>query len=88
MTVNKFTKTVLQLKRGALISLTQVSHLEVICRSGALWITTERDAVDYRLTPGESMVVRSSGKIVIEALQNSEIQLTALPSKEVSLVTT
>jgi hypothetical protein len=40
--------------------------------AGQLWVTMEGDATDYVLNPGESRHFRHPGRVVVEALAESE----------------
>jgi len=41
---------------------------ELSCEKGILWITQSGDPRDYLLTPGNNMVIKRNGSILVEAL--------------------
>ena len=67
--------TALRLPRAGFARLTGAMGIAIRCRSGLLWVTAENDRTDYFLRPGESMEIRSTGSVVIEAERDSELQL-------------
>lgn len=48
----------------------------IICREGMVWITQERDWRDYVLEAGDIFVVTQRGSVLIQALQNSSVEVT------------
>jgi hypothetical protein len=74
--------TALRLPRAGVARLTGALGIAVRCRTGLLWVTAENDRTDYFLRPGESMEIRSTGSVVIEADCDSELQL--LPARRKS----
>jgi hypothetical protein len=67
--------TALRLPRAGLARLSGALGIAIRCRTGLLWVTAENDRTDYFLRPGESMEIRSTGSVVIEAERDSELQL-------------
>ena len=57
----------------------------IICHQGMLWITQQNDAEDYVLHAGESFLITLPGRVLIQALEESILdistQLTMPPSK-------
>lgn len=45
------------------------------CEQGVVWITSAGDINDYTLTAGESYIVHDSNSLVIEAVQDSVVNL-------------
>jgi hypothetical protein len=45
----------------------------IICRRGLIWITQERDVVDYVLHEGEIFIVTLGGLVVVEALEPASV---------------
>lgn len=39
----------------------------ILCKQGRVWITAERNPVDWWLEPGDAMIVPGDGAVVIEA---------------------
>jgi hypothetical protein len=52
----------------------------IVCVSGEIWITQERDVRDYVLTAGEMFIVNQRGSVLIEALRDATVEIT--PSLE------
>ena len=73
--------TALRLPRAGFARLTGAMGIAIRCRSGLLWVTAENDRTDYFLRPGESMEIRSTGSVVIEAERDSELQLLSARRK-------
>jgi hypothetical protein len=51
----------------------------IVCQSGSLWITEADDGQDYVLRAGEMFVIRQPGSVVIEALRDASMRVTAPP---------
>ena len=50
--------------------------LEITVLNGVFWITCEGDPKDYTMKTGETLHLNTTGKIVIEALREGEIELS------------
>jgi hypothetical protein len=48
----------------------------IICRRGAVWITQERDGVDYVLQAGEIFIVTLRGLVLVQALEPASVTVT------------
>ncbi len=48
------------------------------CEKGILWVTQSGDFRDYLLTPGQNMVVKKQGRVLIEALREVEFKIVSL----------
>lgn len=48
----------------------------IICRRGVIWITQERDGVDYVLQAGEIFVVTLRGLVLVQALEPASVTVT------------
>jgi hypothetical protein len=48
----------------------------IICRRGVVWITQERDGVDYVLQEGEIFVVTLRGLVLVQALEPASVIVT------------
>lgn len=67
-----------ELDRHEMISL-RGQHLYrlILCRKGMLWITQKNDPEDYVLHEGESFLVTLSGRVIIQALQKSSMEISS-----------
>ena len=45
----------------------------IICRRGLIWITQERDVVDYVLEEGKVFIVTLPGLVLVEALEPASV---------------
>lgn len=48
----------------------------ILCRRGAVWITQERDGVDYVLQAGEIFIVTLRGLVLVQALEAASVTVT------------
>jgi len=51
---------------------------ELSCEKGILWVTQSGDLRDYLLTPGQNLVLRKHGKVLIEALREVDFKISSL----------
>lgn len=51
--------------------------MAVSCEKGLLWVTQSGDRRDYILTPGQNLVVKNNGRILIEALRDVEFEIVS-----------
>jgi len=66
----------LQLNRSETFSLDGDSRGKVIsCLSGVVWITQTGDTMDYRLTAGEALTISRRGRVVVQGLAQSSVQM-------------
>jgi hypothetical protein len=63
------------LPADALWSIDPHQGLTIHCAQGQLWITQAGDGRDIVLASGEAFAPRSKGRVVIQALSDSRIQL-------------
>lgn len=49
----------------------------IVCLQGRVWITQERDLEDYVLGAGEMFIVTQPGKVLVQALDDSCIEITS-----------
>lgn len=49
----------------------------VLCLEGVVWVTQAGDPQDYLLRPGDMWIVTQPGRLVVQAMQESCIQLTS-----------
>jgi Protein of unknown function (DUF2917) len=68
-------ETRLTLERGQVASTKEARGLAVECVRGTVWITFEYGGVDHVLEPGERLPVNAGGRMVIEAIEPSEVVL-------------
>lgn len=65
-----------------------LSHLHpgmsIECEQGVLWVTSAGDINDYTLTSGESYIAHDSSTIVVEAVEDSVLNLKD-PEREFSI---
>ncbi len=47
----------------------------VVCEKGILWLTQPEDPRDYMLQPGEKMVIKQRGDVLIEALSEAHLSI-------------
>jgi hypothetical protein len=47
------------------------------CQQGVIWVTQERDLQDYVLTAGETFIITQPGRVVVQALEDATIEITA-----------
>jgi hypothetical protein len=48
----------------------------IICHRGVVWITQERDGVDYVLQAGEIFIVTLRGLVLVQALEPASVTVT------------
>lgn len=53
------------------------SQAEIICERGVLWVTRSGDLEDHVLMPGERLLINQGGKVVIEAMRESQLRITS-----------
>ena len=53
-----------------------------ICRRGVVWITQERDAIDYVLQEGEMFIVTLPGLVLVQALEPASVTVVTPLSRE------
>jgi len=80
MNAIQLTRTKLGLQKSAVLAIAGAEGLSVRCESGLLWVTLESDPVDHWLEHGQCLTIRSQGRVVIEAVQGSEMLL--LPPRQ------
>ena len=50
-------------------------HMAIECRNGVIWVTCAGEHQDYMLRPGRRYVPKSKGNIVIEAIDESRVDI-------------
>ena len=51
------------------------SGMTVICEDGLLLVTQSGDLQDYTLRPGQQMVIRAKGSVLIEAFSEAHVDI-------------
>lgn len=64
-----------EMKRSQLLSLRSEHRTLVKAVSGELWVSVEGQGEDYIVACGEELSVRPSGRMVVQALRDSRVQL-------------
>jgi len=65
----------IELERAGLLNLRAPKGSTIECDGGLVWVTQEGELDDHWLPAGESLVLKRSGRVVIEAAQASRITL-------------
>ena len=73
--ITNLTHTKVELARSGLLNVQTGGGLSVACESGLVWVTVEGEPADYWLVAGDALAVARSGHVVIEAAQDSRIDL-------------
>jgi hypothetical protein len=72
MDLNTGSRMHLALERQQTLSTRDARGMALECLRGSLWITFEGGGDDYFLAPGERLPLHAGGKLVVQALENSE----------------
>ena len=54
----------------------------IICRRGVIWITQERDALDYVVQEGEIFIVTLPGLVLVQATEPASVTIVTPLSRE------
>lgn len=69
---SKTPKIELLLQPRQILDLTETEHrMAIECKSGVLWVTHSGENQDYMLKAGKRYTSKTKGKIVIEAINES-----------------
>ena len=68
----------LRLATGAVASFADCKSLQILAIDGQLWITQEGDGRDVIVRPGMSYLSNRHGKLVVQALDRSVIEVRRL----------
>jgi|GEM_PF-1071395 len=49
--------------------------MTVICDKGTLWLTESDNPQDYAMRAGHSVIIRKKGKVLIEAVNESDLHI-------------
>lgn len=77
----------LSLAHKALFSVSDAAGVQILCRSGSVWITLDNDSRDIVLDAGQSFLSTEHRRAIIYAMEQSSIRLlaeAALPQPRVS----
>jgi hypothetical protein len=75
MTTIALINTTFGLRRAGILSMQRADGLRVQCRSGLLWVTAQDDPTDYWLRNGQSVTIRSPGRVLIQAEEDSWLDI-------------
>ena len=75
-------ETKLGLRKSAVLTLRGAAGLQIRSESGLFWVTLESDASDHWLRSGQSLTIRSQGRVVIEVIQDGEVSLLRSPQSK------
>lgn len=67
----------LSLAHKALFSVSDAAGVQILCRSGSIWITLDNDSRDIVLDAGERFVATEHRRAIIYAMEQSSITLSA-----------
>jgi hypothetical protein len=73
--IKQLTNEKLEMARAELANFRAARGSTIACDRGLIWVTQEGEPDDYWLPAGEVLVVRGSGRIVIEAARASRISV-------------
>ncbi len=52
-------------------------NTEIVCETGMLWVTRSGDLEDHVLMPGERLLINQGGKVIVEAMRESQLRITS-----------
>jgi hypothetical protein len=73
--IKQLTNEKIEMARAELANFRAERGSTIACDRGLIWVTQEGEPDDHWLPAGEALVVRRSGRIVIEAAQLSRISV-------------
>ena len=68
-------KTKIHMKRHGFQRMKTKRGSSVFCESGVLWVTQSGDYRDYILWPGDMMTVSKRGKVLVEAMRDTDFHV-------------
>jgi hypothetical protein len=75
----------LQLNKQELLNLGEnLRAVKLYCRSGCCWLTQAGDDRDHILRAGHSRLFTRPGKVLVMAITETQLQLTAEPAGEMT----
>ncbi|MGZ5048729.1 MAG: DUF2917 domain-containing protein [Usitatibacter sp.] len=63
------------LNAGQVLTLDDAEGVRIASRGGTVWVTQEGSSKDFIVGPGDALVVTSSGRTVVQALQAARIAI-------------
>jgi len=76
---NIINKEKLHLEKNGLYRIKKLKPgMELSCEKGILWVTQSGDYRDYLLAPGQNLVMKKHGRVLIEALREVEFKISSL----------
>jgi len=73
--INELTNGKINLKRTELMNFRAAAGATIACDRGLVWVTQEGERDDYWLLAGETLKLRRTGSVVIEAAQQSRVAI-------------
>ena len=73
--VDECVETPLTLKANQFVTIKRAQGTCLQCVQGSVWVTLENDPLDFVLSPGERVCIRTPGRMVIEGLELSAIAI-------------
>ena len=67
----------LTLAHKAMFSVSDAAGVQILCRSGSLWITLDNDTRDIVLDAGDSFLSTEHRQAIIYAMETSSLTLSA-----------
>jgi hypothetical protein len=69
-------KIELLLKKHQLLSLNEAQpRMAIECKNGVIWVTHSGEGQDYMLRAGKRYVPKTSGSVVIEAIDDARVDI-------------
>ncbi len=76
---NMINKEKLHLEKNDIFRIKKLRPgMELSCEKGILWVTQSGDYRDYLLTPGQNLVLKKHGRVLIEAFREVEFKISSL----------
>ena len=63
------------LEPGEVMTLDDAEGTRIVAQRGTVWVTEEGDPADHIVRPGQSLVVKHSGRTLVQAMQCARIAL-------------
>ncbi len=74
MTLN-ISAPVLALEAGQVVTLDDAAGRRISARTGILWVTEEGSRKDHIVNAGDAIILRRSGRAVVQALRNAWVAI-------------
>ena len=83
MTRSRFASSIrIGLAEGSLVTLPDDVEIEVLCESGALWITQSDNSNDIEARPGDRRVIQKAKTSIITAVEGATLTLSVFSEKQ------